>query len=313
MKKSIAIGDIIRLPNAPVFGVYRIREAEFGEDESEIIFRLADATGSILASANAFELMYSHPGEMDDAVLHCQGKIEINTSGEAIVQVADLTESEHAVYGHIQQVPREVCVKSALPYFDQIIERIEAMNSDVIRRFCELALGHPRIYETYFRNGASWSSHHAEPGGLAKHVSEMILMIDGCPLLSDMPDWRRDLCVAGAVVHDLTKITGRSSGSDDYSNLIRSLSVPIRHFEEHWPDGAKHILEMLKGFPRATHPQTVEGAVLWAADRLSATAAAERHAFDHIANETAKVVEAKTGKTSMRIYQRPSAPPDVHS
>lgn len=316
MNSSISVSNIIRTEGAPVFGSYRVRGVVYNNDAGELTFRLCDHSGSLLARINAFVVPYDDPGELEDAVLHAKGAIT-KDGCEFVAVLESLKETESAIYGTIESLPREVAVCSSLLAFDIIVSRIKSMQNGHTRRFCEMALGHPRVYENFFRVGASRNIHHASPGGLAVHISEMIHELDHSPLLSQLPTWRQDLAIAAAIVHDLPKAldTPKRSGYDpdkNYEDLLNALSVPLKYLDAMWPKGANHVREVLRGFPRASASQTIEAVALWNADRLSAVSNAEKTAFETIGSADDLEVTAILGPSSSRTYQRPNPPPDCH-
>jgi 3'-5' exoribonuclease len=127
--------------------------------------------------------------------------------------------------------------------------------------------------------------HHAYRGGLLEHVLQMMTVLDA---LAGIYDARKDLLMAGALLHDIGKLEELSYGvSTDYSvegNLVGHISIglgmvrdAIREIPD-FPDELRVEIEHLilshhgaRELGSPVEPMTVEAFLLARADDLDAT------------------------------------------
>jgi 3'-5' exoribonuclease len=161
--------------------------------------------------------------------------------------------------------------------------RIAAVSDPDIRQLLE------RIVERHGDRLRVWPAaravHHAYRGGLLEHILQMMNVLTA---LADMYDARKDLLVAGALLHDIGKLEELAYGvSTDYSvegNLIGHISIGLGMVREAiretpgFPDGLRVELEHLilshhgaRELGSPVEPMTVEAFLLAKADDLDAT------------------------------------------
>jgi 3'-5' exoribonuclease len=127
--------------------------------------------------------------------------------------------------------------------------------------------------------------HHAYRGGLLEHVLQMMTVLDA---LAGIYDARKDLLMAGALLHDIGKLEELSYGvSTDYSvegNLVGHISIGLGMVSDAireipgFPDGLRVEIEHLilshhgaRELGSPVEPMTVEAFLLARADDLDAT------------------------------------------
>ncbi|MFB3923840.1 MAG: 3'-5' exoribonuclease YhaM family protein [Terriglobia bacterium] len=88
--------------------------------------------------------------------------------------------------------------------FSALKTRIERMGAGPIQLLLRSALDDPAIAEKFKLAPAAMSYHHAYLGGLLEHVLSLIELADG--VCDHYPALRRDLVLAGIVLHDVGKI-----------------------------------------------------------------------------------------------------------
>jgi 3'-5' exoribonuclease len=127
--------------------------------------------------------------------------------------------------------------------------------------------------------------HHAYRGGLLEHVLQMMTVLDA---LAGIYDARKDLLMAGALLHDIGKLEELSYGvSTDYSvegNLVGHISIGLGMVRDAireipgFPDGLRVEIEHLilshhgaRELGSPVEPMTVEAFLLARADDLDAT------------------------------------------
>jgi len=127
--------------------------------------------------------------------------------------------------------------------------------------------------------------HHAYRGGLLEHVLQMMTVLDA---LAGIYDARKDLLMAGALLHDIGKLEELSYGvSTDYSvegNLVGHISIGLGMVRDAirespaFPDELRVEIEHLilshhgaRELGSPVEPMTVEAFLLARADDLDAT------------------------------------------
>ena len=84
-----------------------------------------------------------------------------------------------------------------------LLERVRGMSDDPLRALLLSVLEDASLAEKFKLAPAAMSYHHAFLGGLLEHVSSLVALADR---VADHYPWlRRDLIVAGLVLHDLGK------------------------------------------------------------------------------------------------------------
>jgi 3'-5' exoribonuclease len=85
-----------------------------------------------------------------------------------------------------------------------LLARVRGMSEGPLRTLLLSILEDPALAEKYKLAPAAMSYHHAFLGGLLEHVSSLIALADA---VADQYPWlRRDLIVAGMVLHDIGKL-----------------------------------------------------------------------------------------------------------
>jgi 3'-5' exoribonuclease len=85
-----------------------------------------------------------------------------------------------------------------------LLDRLGQMSEGPLRVLLVSVMEDPAIAEKYKRAPAAMSYHHAFLGGLLEHVLSLVQLAD--PVCDHYPSLRRDLLLAGLVLHDLGKI-----------------------------------------------------------------------------------------------------------
>jgi 3'-5' exoribonuclease len=86
----------------------------------------------------------------------------------------------------------------------ELLARIERADEGPLRTLLLAVVGDPAIAEKYKLAPAAMSYHHAYLGGLLEHVLSLIELGDA--VCDHYPSLRRDLVLAGLVLHDMGKI-----------------------------------------------------------------------------------------------------------
>jgi 3'-5' exoribonuclease len=182
----------------------------------------------------------------------------------------------------------------------ELEDRIASVGDPDLRRLLESYRADTALREKLVAAPAARSIHHAYPGGLLQHTLSVVGLCDQiCSHYKEAQPGllNRDLCIAGAFLHDLGKIWEISSSEGfqytDRGRLIGHIVLGLQELElrlatlpEFPPalaDHLRHIVishhgQLEHGSPR--RPKTAEALVVHRADELDAQMGALREIFD---------------------------------
>jgi 3'-5' exoribonuclease len=167
--------------------------------------------------------------------------------------------------------------------WDELGARVAAVTDPHVRQLLE------RVVEQYGDRLRVWPAaqvvHHAYRGGLLEHVLQIMTVVTA---LSDIYDARKDLLVAGALLHDIGKLRELSyEVSTEYSiegNLVGHIAIGVGMVRDviagipGFPDTLRLEIEHLilshhgsRELGSPVEPMTVEAFLLAKADDLDAT------------------------------------------
>jgi 3'-5' exoribonuclease len=160
---------------------------------------LRDTTGVIPAKlwdCDRFPIDF----EADD-VVEVEGQVE-SYRGTAQLRLRKIQRSRDEALDLLDYLPRTSQDPAAL--LTRLLERVRQMPEGPLRALLLSMLEDPAIAEKLKVAPAAMSYHHAYLGGLLEHVCSLIEL--GDQVCDHYPALRRDLVLAGLVVHDLGKI-----------------------------------------------------------------------------------------------------------
>lgn len=161
---------------------------------------LQDTTGVISAKLWDYSERTTPDFEADD-IVQVEAHVECyrGTPQLRLRKIASCPPQEVDLFDYLprtQHDPEEM--------FATLLARVRCMGEGPLRTLLLSILEDPPLAEKFKRAPAAMSYHHAFLGGLLEHVSSLIALADG---VADHYPWpRRDLMVAGLVLHDLGKI-----------------------------------------------------------------------------------------------------------
>lgn len=138
--------------------------------------------------------------EADD-VVEVEGQVE-SYRGTAQLRIRKIQRSRDEALDPLDYLPRTPLDPAVL--LARLLERVRRMPEGALRALLLSVLEDPAIIEKFRVAPAAMSYHHAYLGGLLEHVCSLVELGDS---VSDhYPTLRRDLVLAGLVLHDLGKI-----------------------------------------------------------------------------------------------------------
>lgn len=179
-----------------------------------------------------------------------------------------------------------------------MIQELDNLISSVKNPFITQLL--KKIFENenlkkYSRTPAGKGWHHAYIHGLLEHTLEIARI---CELMCDIhPEIKRDLLIAGALLHDFGKTEELTSETNfDYTDKgkllghivigamqIERVAASIQNFPEELKNQLIHLVLSHQGkleFASPVEPKTLEAIVLYQADELSAKTNAYKSAIE---------------------------------
>ncbi len=161
---------------------------------------LQDTTGAIPSKLWDYSERTTPAFEVDD-IVQVEGHVE-SYRGAAQLKVRKIAPCPPDVVDLLDYLPRTQRDPDAM--YAALLERVQAMGEGPLRALLLLVLEDAAIAERYKLAPAAMSYHHAFLGGLLEHVSSLIALADQ---VADHYPWlRRDLILAGLVLHDIGKI-----------------------------------------------------------------------------------------------------------
>ena len=137
--------------------------------------------------------------EVDD-VVSVEGQVE-DFQGTPQIRLATIARAADAG-DLLDYLPRTAADPEQM--YAELLARIRAMADGPLRQLLLAVLEDVAIAEKFKRAPAAMSFHHAYLGGLLEHVCSLVHL--GDKLCDHYPALRRDLLLAGLVLHDLGKI-----------------------------------------------------------------------------------------------------------
>ena len=191
---------------------------------------LQDTTGTIAAKLWDYSERTTPAFEVDDVIL-IEGSVE-SFRGEAQLRVRKVLLCPAQEFELFDYLPRTE--RDPKEMFAALLERVRGVHEDPLRALLLAVLEDPIIADRFQTAPAAMSFHHAFLGGLLEHVSSLIGLADR---VADHYPWlRRDLMVAGLVLHDLGKIEelnfSRGFRYSTRGQLIGHISIALRIVEE---------------------------------------------------------------------------------
>lgn len=165
---------------------------------------------------------------------------------DAVVAIRD----DH-LYPALWHMPEDLCpVAGTLSSVQELIHSIEA---PPLKTFLLDVFARRDMHKLFWTAPASIRNHHAYPGGLAVHSTEVATDIAQHVGLTDI---ERDLGVAAGLLHDVGKVwaytpdmqltTAARAMGHELLGLSR-LEPYLRELERHWSDGAWAMRVLLSG------------------------------------------------------------------
>jgi 3'-5' exoribonuclease len=160
---------------------------------------LRDSTGAVPAKlwdCDRFPIDF----EADD-IVEVEGQVE-SYRGTAQLRIRKIQRSRDQALDPLDYLPRTSQDPTAL--LARLLERVQRMPEGALRALLLSVLEDPAIAEKLKLAPAAMSYHHAYLGGLLEHVCSLVEL--GDQVCDHYPTLRRDLVLAGLVLHDLGKI-----------------------------------------------------------------------------------------------------------
>lgn len=286
MKEGLWVRDIVA--NRAVAGVYLAKEKKVLKGKTGkayLLMKIGDRTGDVEARIwDRVEELGSRfqAGDLirisGDAVSY-QGALQVKIKdlrGAATLRDEHLVEF---VPGYLEG--REKSEKR----FEALREVVRRIENDALRNLAEAFLDDEILKEGWLTAPAAKRLHHARFGGLLEHTLSVCHLVE--TICGHYPQLRRDLLLAGAVLHDVGKIRELSSPwSPEYTTEGRLLGhvvigvemlekrlTTMPSFPEEEAMALKHIIvshhgEFEYGSPK--RPKTLEALILHMLDDLDA-------------------------------------------
>jgi 3'-5' exoribonuclease len=161
---------------------------------------LQDTTGVISAKLWDYNERTTPPFEADD-IVQVEGHVE-SYRGTPQLRVRKITLYPSEGINLLDYLPRTR--RDPEEMFAALLGRVRKFSPGPLRTLVLSILEDPALGEKYKLAPAAMSYHHAFLGGLLEHVSSLVELGDA---VADHYPWlRRDLIVAGLVLHDIGKL-----------------------------------------------------------------------------------------------------------
>ena len=198
--KDTFVADLA--PDAPVRSTFLVQAKERkvasnGSAYLDLTFR--DSTGTI--NAKLWDADRLKPDFEVDDVVRVEGQVE-EYRGAAQIKVRKIVKCAPEEFDLLDYLPRSQ--RDPDQMFAALLERLRAMPEGPLRALLLAVMEDPAIAQKYRLAPAASSYHHAYLGGLLEHVSSLMGLGDS--IADHYPSLRRDLVLAGIVLHDIGKI-----------------------------------------------------------------------------------------------------------
>ena len=198
MKQTYAVN---LKPGQPVETTFLVQTKErkiARNGKAYLDLELKDSTGVIRAKLWDCDRL-PHDFEVDD-VVRVEGQVE-DFQGTAQIRMTAISRCADAV-DLLDYLPRTAADPEQM--YAALLARIRSMADGPVTQLLLAVLEDPVIAEKFKRAPAAMTYHHAYLGGLLEHVSSLVRL--GDQICDHYPSLRRDLLLAGVVLHDLGKI-----------------------------------------------------------------------------------------------------------
>lgn len=296
--KQLTIGE--RLQHA--FLVWEVQTRSYGGDKDCTVLTLSNASGRIESAPfwgadqqrvagitkGLVAQVIGEVGEFRGKRQLCISSIRVLPDGE--VALSDLLPS----------------VGNTEPYWRKLDEWRQAIGGPRLQKVLGLFFDDDDFRRRFEQCPASPMGHHAELGGLLKHVAEVAAI---GRTIARVAKGDEDLVLAGALLHDIGKLECyRWNGVFDYTDVGRLCGHVVlgslmfdRRLRECTPapclDGEANLLQHMilshhgrEEFGAAVRPMTLEAEILHYADNASAKAASMAEALDDPTNFSAEAL-----------------------
>jgi 3'-5' exoribonuclease len=190
-------------PDSPVRTTFMVQSKERKNTSTGAAYldlNLQDTTGVISAKLWDYSERTTPAFETDD-IVQVEGHVE-NYRGTPQLRVRKITLFPAEEINLLDYLPRTR--RDPEEMYATLLVRVRGMSEGPLRTLLLSILEDPALAEKYKLAPAAMSYHHAFLGGLLEHVSSLIALADA---VADHYPWlRRDLIVAGLVLHDIGKL-----------------------------------------------------------------------------------------------------------
>ena len=190
-------------PDSPVRSTFLVQSRErklTSNGAAYLDLSLQDTTGVIPAKLWDYSERTTPPFEADD-IVQVEGFVE-SYRGSPQLRVRKITPCPPDSVDLLDYLPRTR--RDPEEMYASLLQRVQRMDGGPLRILLLGVLEDPVLAKKYKLAPAAMSYHHAFLGGLLEHVSSLIALADQ---VADHYPWlRRDLIVAGLVLHDIGKI-----------------------------------------------------------------------------------------------------------
>jgi 3'-5' exoribonuclease len=189
-------------PDSPVRSTFLVQSKELRTTSNGAAYldlSLQDNTGVISAKLWDYSERTTPAFEADD-VVQVEGHVE-SYRGAAQLRIRKITlcaPDEVKLFDYLPRTRRD-----PEEMYAALLERVRRMSEGPLRALLLSILEDAPLAEKFKLAPAAMSYHHAFLGGLLEHVSSLVALADR--VVDHYPWLRRDLIVAGLVLHDLGK------------------------------------------------------------------------------------------------------------
>ena len=280
-------------PDSPVRSTFLVQSKERKNTSTGAAYldlSLQDTTGVISAKLWDYSERTTPAFEADD-IVQVEGHVE-SYRGTPQLRVRKITLCPPGEVNLLDYLPRTQ--RDPEEMYAALLERVRRMSEGPLRALLLSILEDASLAEKYKLAPAAMSYHHAFLGGLLEHVSSLIELADG---VADHYPWlRRDLIVAGLVLHDIGKteelIFTRGFRYSTRGQLIGHISMALEivqakihqipDFPAQLKDELEHIIISHHGkleFGSPKEPMFAEALVVNFLDEMDSKLEAVRHQY----------------------------------
>jgi 3'-5' exoribonuclease len=190
-------------PDSPVRSTFLVQSKErkiTSTGGAYLDLSLQDTTGVISAKLWDYSERTTPAFEIDD-IVQVEGHVE-SYRGTPQLRVRKITLFPVEEINLLDYLPRTR--RDPEEMYSALLARVRGMSEGPLRSLLLSILEDPALAEKYKLAPAAMSYHHAFLGGLLEHVSSLVALADA---VADHYPWlRRDLVLAGLVLHDIGKL-----------------------------------------------------------------------------------------------------------